>query len=382
MRIIPRNTVLGVLVCVALLLATFGAQGQQHKAGPGDQANASKTAAQTFKNIQVLKDIPGDQLIPSMQFIAASLGVECEYCHVEGQFQSDDKKPKNTAREMIKMMLAINQENFDGTREVTCYSCHRGATRPVSTPMIPEQQTPTVENAATTPISTAKVPPKFEDILAKCVQASGGQAAIEKITSRQENGTITTPDGQAAPVDVMAKAPDKRSVVTHGKRGDSVTAFDGQVGWMSAPGRPARMMGPADVAATRVDADLHLSLDLKNLFTAFRVGGIEKIDGEEMRVVTAEQNDRLAARLYFNESTGLLVRLVHFVDSPLGFNPVEIDFADYRDADGVKVPFRWTVARPTGRFTIQLDSVKQNLPLSDASFSPPPTPDAQKQPAK
>ena len=53
----------------------------------------------------MLKDIPADQLIPAMQFITASLGVECEFCHVQGAFEKDDKKPKQTARKMMEMMF-------------------------------------------------------------------------------------------------------------------------------------------------------------------------------------------------------------------------------------------------------------------------------------
>src|SRR5580692_1872121 len=92
-------------------------------------AGPKKTEEQ-FKNIQTLKGIPADQLIPAMQFITASLGVECEFCHVQGAFEKDDKKPKQTARKMMEMMFAINKENFNGHREVTCYSCHRGAVDP------------------------------------------------------------------------------------------------------------------------------------------------------------------------------------------------------------------------------------------------------------
>jgi photosynthetic reaction center cytochrome c subunit len=49
---------------------------------------------------------------------------------VEGAPEKDDKKPKQVARKMMQMMFAINQENFEGKREVTCYSCHRGALIP------------------------------------------------------------------------------------------------------------------------------------------------------------------------------------------------------------------------------------------------------------
>src|SRR5260370_30140190 len=95
-----------------------------------------KLAEEEFKNIQALKGMPADQLIPSMQFIAASLCVECEFCHVAHANEKDDKKPKVTARKMINMMMAINKDNFEGHREVTCYSCHRGSTDPVATPII------------------------------------------------------------------------------------------------------------------------------------------------------------------------------------------------------------------------------------------------------
>ena len=103
---------------------------------PAPHSGQFQTAEQHFKNIQVLKNIPADQLIPSMQFIAASLGVECEFCHVEHANDKDDKKTKLAARKMITMMMAINQANFNGDLEVTCYTCHRGVARPVSTPVL------------------------------------------------------------------------------------------------------------------------------------------------------------------------------------------------------------------------------------------------------
>ena len=94
-----------------------------------------KKAEEQFKNIQVLKGVPADQLFPTMQFITASLGVECDFCHVQGAFDKDDKKPKAIARKMMEMMFAINKDNFDGHREVTCYSCHRGNAKPMAIPV-------------------------------------------------------------------------------------------------------------------------------------------------------------------------------------------------------------------------------------------------------
>src|ERR1700734_2431996 len=132
---------MGVGAMVALL-ATCGFVLRDVKAQTSGAAQSAanaagpKTAEQQFKNIQTLKGIPADQLIPTMQFITASLGVECEFCHVQGAFEKDEKKTKQTARKMMEMMFTINQENFEGHREVTCYSCHRGSAKPVAMPPV------------------------------------------------------------------------------------------------------------------------------------------------------------------------------------------------------------------------------------------------------
>src|SRR5258708_38552852 len=76
--------------------------------------------------------------------------------------------------------------------------------------------------------------------------------------------------------------------------------------------------------------------------------------------------------LYLDKESGLLLRLIRYAETPLGRNPTQIDYADYRDADGVKMPFRWTLARPGNRFTIRIEQVQQNVPVDDAKFAPAP----------
>src|ERR1700719_276666 len=120
-------------------------------AGPETQ----KTAVEAFKNIQVLKDIPAGELMPSMRYVSAALGVGCDYCHGADHFDNDDKPTKQRARNMMKMVFAINQDNFNGRREVTCYTCHRGAAKAANIPPLP---TATISAAvpATEPGSSAK----------------------------------------------------------------------------------------------------------------------------------------------------------------------------------------------------------------------------------
>src|SRR5208282_6033985 len=181
---------------MAALFVVCGFVASAVRAQPGAAGQAAaapateKKAEEQFKNIQVLKGIPADQLIPSMQFIAASLGVECDFCHVQGAFDKDDKKPKQTARKMMEMMFAINKDNFDGHREVTCYSCHRGSTNPVGTPLVmTEEPKPAMGAGEATPEEKksdgaegkeASVP-SADQLFDKYLQAVGGAAVIEKI---------------------------------------------------------------------------------------------------------------------------------------------------------------------------------------------------------
>jgi hypothetical protein len=158
-----RNTLLAWAVFAGLALPATLAQSLPTSSGA--KTSEQKTADQAFKNIEVLKGVPAEQLIPSMQFINASLGVECEFCHVLGAFEKDDKKPKARARKMMEMMFAINKDNFDGQREVTCYSCHRGASKPQTIPAIMAEETPPA--AANAEKTTAPALPAVDQVINK-----------------------------------------------------------------------------------------------------------------------------------------------------------------------------------------------------------------------
>ena len=141
------GTVLGHAVWVHAQLAK----------SPGGTADP-KTADQAYKNIQVLKDAPSDQLIPAMQFITDSLGVQCDFCHLENAFEKDDKETKQTARKMMRMMFAINKDSFEGQQKVTCFACHRGARKPAAIPMISEEESLVSEEKLSLGSKTAGLP--------------------------------------------------------------------------------------------------------------------------------------------------------------------------------------------------------------------------------
>jgi len=374
------------MVAVVSLCAVLGNVGKAQSAsasqnsGPQPSSNppGPKNAEEEFKNIQVLKGIPADQVFPTMQFITASLGVECDFCHVQNAFEKDDKKPKEIARKMMEMMFAINKDNFEGHREVTCYSCHRGNANPVAVPAVMTEEPkagmgdshqPGGERAGTREANG----PTAQQLIDKYVQASGGAGAIDKVTSRVMKGTIDF-GGRSLPIDIYSKNPDKRISFTHLSEGDSVTAFNGQQGWLGSPGRPLRDLRGSDLDAAAIDADLHLATDLGKMFSKMQVRGVERIDDKDAYEVVGQREGKTPIRLYFDQQSGLLLRLVRFGDTALGWLPTEIDYADYREVNGVKVPYRWTLARPGGKFTIQVSELNQNVPVDDAKFDRPASP--------
>ena len=370
-----------LIAACALTLAAAKAPATNPRASASQAAAgalAPKKAEEQFKNIQVLKGVPAEQVFPTMQFIAASLGVECDFCHVQNAFDKDDKKTKQTARKMMEMMFTINKDNFEGHREVTCYSCHRGNAKPAAIPVVMSEEPregmgqPHGPEGATKP-SEAKenVGPTADQLLDKYIQTLGGAAAIDKVTSRVMKGSIDF-GGRSLPIDIYSKDPEKRISFTHMADGDSVTAFNGQEGWLGTPGRPLREMQGSDLDGASIDADLHLATHFKRMFSATQVDGSEKIGDREAYVVVGQREGKPPIRLYFDEQSGLLLRLVRFGETALGWLPTQIDYADYRDTSGVKVPYRWTLARPSGRFTIQVSELKQNVPVDDAKFAKPP----------
>jgi photosynthetic reaction center cytochrome c subunit len=387
MKRTTHAVILGVAAIFVICgIAIGGAKAQSTTASQAANAPGPKTAEQQFKNIQTLKGIPADQLIPAMQFITASLGVECEFCHVQGAFEKDDKKPKQTTRKMMEMMFAINKDNFEGHREVTCYSCHRGSPDPVAMPPVMTAEFKPANNDAKKSEEGTETKetsgPSADQLIDKYSKAAGGAAAIDKVTSRVMKGTMTFGD-RNIPIEIYSKDPDKRISFAHTPDGDSITAFDGHEGWLGVPGRPTRDMHGPDIDAAAMDADLHFPAHLKDMFSKVEVRGLEKIDDRDAYLVVGQREGKTPLRLYFDEQSGLLVRLIRFGETPLGRLPTQIDYADYREAEDVRIPFRWTLARPGGRFTIQVSDVKQNVPIDDAKFAKPPAPPAeQKAPAK
>jgi photosynthetic reaction center cytochrome c subunit len=350
--------------------------------GQAPPQQKTSMAEQTFKNIRVLKGIPVDQLMATMGFFSASLGETCTDCHSAesgGNWEkyADDNPRKETARRMIGMMNAINKTYFGGKREITCYSCHRGVERPDVTPSLAELYGPPTlrePDELREPATAASA----DQVLDKYLQALGGPERLHNLTSFAAQGTYQGYEDEKHPVDVFAKGPDQLSIVVHTSAGDSATTFDGRTGWIAGPPteRPVTLLEltGGDLAGARLDAALAFPSQLQQAFTQWRAGSSSTIDGHDVQMIQATGDGRYPVNLYFDSKSGLLARVVRYTDSPVGLNPTQIDYTDYREVAGVRMPFRVTVTWLDGKSIMELSAVQPNVPIDVAKFARPAAP--------
>jgi hypothetical protein len=176
---------------------------------------------------------------------------------------------------------------------------------------------------------------------------------------------------EQVPVEIFAKGPDQHTTIVHLSAGDSVRTYNGRNGWMAGPDTPFPLMtltgGNLDRA--RLEAMLSFPAGIRQAFSQWRVGRVVMSD-QEVQVVQATEAGQPVANLYFDES-GLLVRLVRWTQTPVGFVPTQIDYADYREVAGVRIPFRRTVSQTYMQMIVELSEVQPNVPIDTARFARP-----------
>jgi photosynthetic reaction center cytochrome c subunit len=337
-------------------------------------------AEQAFKNIRVLKGIPVDQFMATMGFFSASLGETCTDCHSAesgGNWDkyADDNPRKNTARGMIAMMNAINKTYFGGRREITCYSCHRGVERPDVTPNLADLYGPPPSKEPDELREPAAKGPSADQILDRYIQAIGGAERLSKLTSFAAKGTYQGYQDEKYPVDVFAKAPNQLSTVIHTSAGDSTTTYNGSAGWIAGPAteRPVTLLEltGGDLAGAKLDAALWFPAQIKPALTQWRAASSATIDGRDMQMIQGTGDGRYPVNLYFDGKSGLLARVVRYTESPVGLNPTQIDYADYREVAGVRMPYRLTVTWLDGKSTTEFSEIQPNVPIDAARFARP-----------
>ena len=359
------------------------------------------TAEQVFKNIQVLKGIPVDDFLGTMGIMSAALGLDCSECHLgAGTEKVDwaaDTPRKVIARRMVTMMTAINHDNFNGRQMVTCWSCHRGRDRPLTTPALE-----TVYGAGSQDMDDilTQMPnqPSASDIIDKYLRAIGGTEKLAGLKTYVATGTSVGFGGfgGGGKVQIYGKYPDQRSTFIEfpeaPDRGDSARVYNGRVAWQETP---LTVLGEyqltgSDLDGLRLDALLSFPGQIKQVLTNLKVSMPTTINdlpgpssqtsqdsgstGLQDRLVNVVQGTGprgMIATLYFDQKSGLLLRVVRYGKSPIGRAPTQIDFGDYRDVGGIKLPFRMIFAWLGGRDAIQLNQIQTNVPIEPAKFERP-----------
>jgi photosynthetic reaction center cytochrome c subunit len=202
--------------------------------------------------------------------------------------------------------------------------------------------------------------------------------------------------GGGGDVELVAEAPDKRATIILFKeatdRGDQIRTYDGHAGWVRTP---LNVLGEfqlsgGDLDGARLDAQLSFPGQIKQVLTNLKTGPPGTITDlpapasqaslqkdvtlgqtHDVDVVQGNGPRGLLVTLYFDRKTGLLLRELRYGNSPIGRVPTQVDFADYRDVNGIKLPFRITYAWLDGRDSIVLNDIKTNVQVSEAKFDRP-----------
>jgi outer membrane lipoprotein-sorting protein len=355
---------------LALLLSLAAAAGAQTPA-------AGKKAGEFYKNVTVLKDVPQQAWIPTMNLIGASLGVPCEYCHAT-PYDTDTKPAKVTARHMIQMTLDINKANFDGKPVVTCNTCHQGSLHPGGTPAIwnktPEQLAAIKQAAAdqakppAPPAASTAALPTVEQIFANYRKAVGA----DSVKSIHMVGTLASDLQAARKMDVVAAFPDRFTFSLNASDTSIKVILVGDQAWSISPQGTAPM--PAENVKQLKDQLLQVFRPVKFIDKegVRRVTGTEKIGGRDCFVVELTTPAGVN-QLYFDRQTGLLQTVRSETPTVLGGSRGEIAFEDYRDFSGIKMPIAMSAASVTDRATYRFTDIQVNPTLDPAAFQPPET---------
>ncbi|HVF91812.1 MAG TPA: c-type cytochrome [Blastocatellia bacterium] len=383
-----RTSGIGCAVFVLFIGFIFGSPGTDKASAGAQNSQGDKTVEQVRKNIQVLKGLPDSQLLKVMHLMRASLGVRCDYCHIaeNDKYWMDDKPAKQIARQHIQMTNEINKASFAGRPTVTCNTCHQGRAQPVSIPST--EQGVFANTTREDPEAARPAPlPGAGEVMAKYIQALGGQAARDKVKTRVTKMSMLRPKlvnsgtpkaaminrGEAWEMEIYQKAPDKYLTIITTPDGTVYQGFNGGTGWIRSPEEQREMSAP-ELARIKQQADINRDIKLEEQYSTLKVTGREKLGGRDVYVVEGLSRNNRNEKLFFDIQTGLLTRRIVLTETRLGFDPEQIDYEDYREVDGIRIPFTIrTSYLDDNHFgtTRTIKEVRHNVPVDDSKFDPP-----------
>jgi len=331
--------------------------------------------------LQVLQALPESQLFPLMNLLAESLGVRCDYCHVQATpdftrtpsnvggwvWDSDDKPQKRTAREMMRMVVDLNAGRFKGQSRITCYTCHRGTTQPARTPPLPPPAPAGGTTALPLPLPTADR--VWTNYLAAVGQVDPGARGTGTVIS----GWDERPEGRYGKVEIFLSGTDRYRVTLSTSGGTISQGLEGDVAWTANNDRVQRLSGGDIVRLRRIAMRYR---PIKERPPDLQVVGVERVTGRDAYVASAKLDATTTWTLYFDAVTGLLRRETTTSETILLPLEEQVDYDDYRDVGGVKLPFRVQTSdgAPYDTVTRTFLQIRRGVPVDDAVFRPPSEP--------
>ena len=129
-----------------------------------------------------------------------------------------------------------------------------------------------------------------------------------------------------------------------------------------------------ELDGAKLDAEMAFPARVKQVLSKWRVGRPSIVNDRKVQVVQGASAGGAMATLYFDDESGLLVRVLRYANSPVGRIPTQIDYSDYRDVAGIKMPFHWTFGWLDGRENVELAEIQPNVPIDAAKFAKPAPP--------
>jgi hypothetical protein len=331
-------------------------------------SGAGRAQDDEHKNVKLLTGLDALEMQRTMNFMRASLGVHCDFCHVvtekDGwQWERDDKEAKVTARRMIAMVQELNRGSFEGRTAVSCFTCHGGHRRPQSLPPLPQPAPPfpTVTKEPPPPD-----PPTAEAVWRRFREATRLAARpATRVLKGQHVGA-----GESTPLEIHEKG-DRVLIVATTPKGPLVQALDGGEGWISRGGKTRPMKAGDRARAREIRDALAFPPDEPR---GGRIVARESVDGRDTWVLEWTPSAGRTERLHFDVESGLLLRRAAFTRRTVGVVPERIDYTDYRPVGAAIVPATYKTAYvdPWTGATRTFTDVKLGVAVDDAVFARPP----------
>jgi zinc protease len=215
--------------------------------------------------------------------------------------------------------------------------------------------------------------PSVDQIIDKYVQALGGKAAIQGVTSRSMKGTFEVPAfGASGTIERYSKAPNKMVIIVEiGGFGTVQQGFNGTAGWSQDPQTGMRDIAGPELAQTKREADIYRDIKLKDLYPKMVVAGKDKVADRDVYVIEATPADGGPEKMYFDAQNGLLVRTDLTAHNASEEIATQTFLEDYKDVDGVKVPTTIRQTNPNLSFTMKFSEIKSNVPVDETKFNKP-----------